>query len=57
MFDWEPPVLLRHHLEQGLSKTVIAERIGISRRWIYKWIARGSFGSCALPGRAPCLPA
>jgi transposase len=41
MFDWEPRVLLRHYLEQGLSKTAIAERIGISRRCIYKWIAHG----------------
>jgi transposase len=41
MYDWEPRVLLRHYLEQGLSKTAIAERIGISRRCIYKWIAHG----------------
>jgi hypothetical protein len=34
--DWEPRVLLRHYLEQVLSKTAIAERIGISRRCIYK---------------------
>jgi transposase len=41
MYDWEPRVLLRHYLEQGLSKTAIAERIGISRRCLYKWIAQG----------------
>jgi transposase len=41
MYDWEPRVLLRHYLEQGLSKTAIAARIGISRRCIYKWIASG----------------
>ena len=41
MNDREPRVLLRHYLEQGLSKTAIAERIGISRRCIYKWIAQG----------------
>lgn len=41
MYDWEPRVLLRHYLEQGLSKTAIAERIGISRRCVYKWIAHG----------------
>jgi transposase len=41
MYDWEPHVLLRHYLEQGLSKSAIAERIGISRRCIYKWIAQG----------------
>ena len=41
MYDWEPRVLLRHYLEQGLSKTAIAERIGVSRRCIYNWIAHG----------------
>lgn len=41
MYGWEPRVLLRHYLEQGLSKTAIAERIGISRRCLYKWIAEG----------------
>ena len=41
MYGWEPRVLLRHYLEQGLSKTAIAERIGISRRCLYKWIAQG----------------
>jgi transposase len=34
-------MLLRHYLEQGLSKTAIAERIGISRRTIYDWLATG----------------
>ena len=41
MFGWEPRVLLRHHLEQGLSKSAIAERTGISRRTIHHWLATG----------------
>jgi len=41
MYDWEPRVLLRHYLEQGLSKTAIAERIGISRRTVHYWIDSG----------------
>ena len=41
MYDWEPRVLLRHYLEQGLSKTAIAERVGISRHCVYNWIASG----------------
>lgn len=41
MYGWEPRVLLRHYLEQGLSKSAIAERIGISRRTIYDWLATG----------------
>jgi transposase len=34
-------VLLKHLLEQGLSKTAIAERLGVSRRVIYHWITTG----------------
>ena len=41
MYDWEPRVLLRHYLEQGLSKTAIAERVGISRRTVHYWIESG----------------
>jgi len=41
MYDWEPRVLLRHYLEQGLSKAAIAERVGISRRTVHYWITSG----------------
>ena len=32
MYGWETLVLLKHLLEQGLSKAAIAERLGVSRR-------------------------
>ena len=32
MYGWDTLVLLRHLLEQGLSKTAIAARLGVSRR-------------------------
>jgi len=38
---WEKRVLLRHYLAQGLTKAVIAERLGISRRTINRWISKG----------------
>lgn len=41
MYGWERLVLLRHLLEEGLTKTAIAERIGVSRRVIYHWITTG----------------
>lgn len=41
MYDWEARVLLRHYLEQGLTLTAIAERVGCDRRTIRRWIAVG----------------
>jgi transposase len=34
-------VLLRHHLEQGVSKKALAEKLGVSRRTIYQSIENG----------------
>lgn len=31
-------MLLRHYLEQGLSKSELARRLGVSRRTVYHWI-------------------
>ena len=41
MIGWERRVLLRHYLEQGMTKTELAERFGISRQTIYRWIRSG----------------
>ena len=41
MIGWEKRVLLRHYLAQGLTKAVIAERLGINRRTINRWISKG----------------
>jgi transposase len=41
VYGWDTLVLLKHLLEQGLKKTVIAERLGISRRLVYHLIATG----------------
>jgi NAD(P)H-dependent FMN reductase/transposase-like protein len=34
-------VLLRHYLEQGLTKTELAQKLGLHRRTIYHWIQTG----------------
>jgi len=34
-------MLLRHYVEQGLSKAEIARRLGVSRRTLHHWIATG----------------
>lgn len=41
MHGWEPRVLVKHYLEQGLTKEAIAERVGVSRRTIHYWLASG----------------
>lgn len=41
MIELERRVLLKHYLDQGLTKTAIAEQLGISRRTIHHWIQTG----------------
>lgn len=41
MIGWESRVLLRHYLDEGLSKTEIAERLRISRKTVGRWIRSG----------------
>jgi len=41
VYGWDTLVLLRHLLDEGLSKTAIARRLGVSRRVIYHWLATG----------------
>lgn len=41
MYGWERLVLLKHLLDQGLSKTAIAHQLGVSRRSVYHWITTG----------------
>jgi len=38
MYTRETRVLLRHYLEQGVGKTELARRFGVSRRTVYHWI-------------------
>jgi transposase len=45
VFGWERLVLLKHLLEQGLKKTDIAARCGVSRRLVYHWIKSGLLDS------------
>ena len=41
MYGREKRVLLREYLEQGLTKTALAEKLGIHRRTIHQWIETG----------------
>jgi transposase len=53
MYGWERLVLLRHLLEEGLQKTAIAARLGVSRGLIYHWLRTGQLDRDvdALPAR------
>ncbi len=41
MYGTEKHVLLRHYLEQGISKAAMARDLGVDRRTIYRWIEAG----------------
>ncbi|MEO6055287.1 MAG: IS21 family transposase [Gemmatimonadales bacterium] len=41
MYGWDSLVLLQHLLDDGLSKTAIAQRLGVSRGVIYHWMKTG----------------
>ncbi len=41
MYDWETRMLLKHYLDQGMSKAELARRFRVSRRTIHYWIASG----------------
>jgi transposase len=41
VIGWEDRVLFRHYLDEGMTKTAIAERLGISRRTVSRWITKG----------------
>ena len=41
MYGREQRVLLRHYLEQGVTKAALARQLGVSRRTIYQWLETG----------------
>lgn len=41
MHGQETRMLLRHYLEQGVSKRALARKLGVSRDTIHRWIREG----------------
>ena len=59
MYGWDSLVLLQHLLDDGLSKTAIAQRLGVSRRAVHHWIATGQLTrdvEAAPPRQYPARP-
>ncbi len=54
MYGWDTLVLLQHLLDEGLSKSAIARRLGVSRRIVHHWIATGQLARDldTMPSRA-----
>ena len=50
MYGRERRVLLRHYLEQGLTKAEIARTLKVSRRTVYHWLATGQLDPRHQPG-------
>jgi transposase len=50
-------VLLQHYLDSGLSKTAIADQLGISRRLVYQLIATGQLDRELGDGATPRIRA
>ncbi len=49
-------MLLRHYLEQGVSKAELSRRFGVSRRTIHWWIESGQLDRDLSSGRAEYTP-
>ncbi len=41
MYGWEIRMLLKHHLDRGVSKTELSRRFGVNRRTIHNWVTTG----------------
>lgn len=57
MYAREQRVLLRHYLEQGLSKAELARKLGVSRRTLYYWLESGQLEQENEPVRYAPRPA
>jgi transposase len=53
VYGWDTLVLLAHLLEQGLPKSVIAARLGVSVKTIRRWIAAGLTTAVSEEGARP----
>ena len=56
MHEWSTKMLLRHYLDEGLTKTELSRRFGVSRRTIHYWIESGQLDRDLAKGHARYSP-
>ena len=59
MYEWETRMLLKHYLEQGVSKAELSRWFGVNRRTIHNWVTTGQLDrdlSAGARGYAPRPP-
>ena len=56
MHGWEIRMLLKHYLDQGVSKAELSRRFGISRRTIHSWIESGQLDRDLSSGETSYTP-
>ena len=56
MHEWSKRMLLRHYLKEGVTKTELARRFGVSRRTIHYWIESGQLDRDMVRGQSRYPP-
>ena len=56
MHGWETRMLLKHYLDQGVSKAELSRRFGVSRRTIHSWIESGQLDRQLSSGESSYTP-
>ena len=56
MHEWGTRMLLRHYLDQGLTKTELSRRFGVSQRTIHYWIESGQLDRDLATGQTSYAP-
>ena len=56
MHEWGTRMLLKHYLDQGLTKAELSRRFGVSRRTIHYWIDSGQLDRDLATGQTRYSP-
>ena len=56
MHEWGTRMLLKHYLDQGMTKAELSRRFGVSRRTIHYWIESGELDRDLARGQTRYAP-